>query len=34
VAGPDLDAVPSAFRILMTMLGVLIFVSLKDEDVV
>ncbi len=29
----DLDAVPSAFRILMTMLGVLIFVSLKDEDV-
>ncbi|MGH6845717.1 MAG: DUF2165 family protein [Methylocella sp.] len=28
----DLDAVPSAFRILMTMLGVLIFVSLKDED--
>ncbi len=30
----DLDAVPSAFRILMTMLGVLIFVSLKDDDVV
>jgi predicted small integral membrane protein len=30
----DLDAVPSAFRILMTMLGVLIFVSLKDEDAV
>ncbi|MGH6935368.1 MAG: DUF2165 family protein [Methylocella sp.] len=30
----DLDAVPSAFRILMTMLGVLIFVSLKDEDLV
>lgn len=28
----DVDAVPSAFRILMTMLGVLIFVSLKDED--
>ncbi len=28
----SLDAVPSAFRILMTMLGVLIFVSLKDED--
>jgi predicted small integral membrane protein len=28
----NLDAVPSAFRILMTMLGVLIFVSLKDED--
>ena len=28
----DLDAVPSAFRVLMTMLGVLIFVSLKDED--
>jgi predicted small integral membrane protein len=30
----DIDAVPSAFRILMTMLGVLIFVSLKDEDLV
>jgi predicted small integral membrane protein len=30
----DLDAVPSAFRVLMTMLGVLIFVSLKDEDLV
>ncbi|MGH6812259.1 MAG: DUF2165 family protein [Methylocella sp.] len=30
----DLDAVPSAFRILMTMLGVLIFISLKDEDLV
>jgi predicted small integral membrane protein len=30
----DLDAVASAFRILMTMLGVLIFISLKDEDVV
>jgi predicted small integral membrane protein len=28
----DLDAVPSAFRVLMTMLGVLIFVSLKDEE--
>jgi len=28
----DLDAVPSAFRILLTILGVLIFVSLKDED--
>jgi predicted small integral membrane protein len=28
----SLDAVPSAFRVLMTMLGVLIFVSLKDED--
>ena len=28
----DVDAVPGAFRILMTMLGVLIFVSLKDED--
>jgi len=26
--------VPSAFRILMTMLGVLIFVSLKDDDLV
>ncbi len=26
------DAVPSAFRIAITMLGVLIFVSLKDED--
>ena len=26
------DAVPSAFRILSTMLGVLIFVSLKDEE--
>ena len=30
----DFDAVQSAFRILITMLGVLIFVSLKDEDVV
>jgi predicted small integral membrane protein len=30
----DLDAVPNAFRVLMTMLGVLIFVSLKDEDLV
>lgn len=29
----DFDAVQSAFRTLMTMLGVLIFVSLKDEDV-
>ena len=28
------DAVPSAFRILATMLGVLIFVSLKDEELV
>jgi predicted small integral membrane protein len=28
----DFDAVQSAFRTLMTMLGVLIFVSLKDED--
>jgi predicted small integral membrane protein len=28
----DLDAVQSAYRVLMTMLGVLIFVSLKDED--
>ena len=28
----DLDAVASAFRVLTTMLGVLIFVSLKDED--
>ena len=28
----DLDAVQSAFRVVMTMLGVLIFVSLKDED--
>ncbi|MCI0600439.1 MAG: DUF2165 domain-containing protein [Beijerinckiaceae bacterium] len=26
------DAVPSAFRILVTMLGVLIFISLKDEE--
>jgi predicted small integral membrane protein len=26
--------VQSAFRVLMTMLGVLIFVSLKDEDLV
>jgi predicted small integral membrane protein len=26
------DAVPSAFRILSTMLGILIFVSLKDEE--
>jgi predicted small integral membrane protein len=30
----DIDAVQSAFRVLMTMLGVLIFVSLKDEDLV
>ena len=30
----DLDAVQSAFRVLMTMLGVLIFLSLKDEDLV
>ena len=30
----DFDAVQSAFRTLMTMLGVLIFVSLKEEDVV
>jgi predicted small integral membrane protein len=30
----DLGAVQSAFRVLMTMLGVLIFVSLKDEDLV
>ena len=29
----DLDAVQSAFRVLMTLLRVLIFVSLKDEDV-
>jgi predicted small integral membrane protein len=29
----DLDAVQSAFRVLMTMLGALIFVSLKDEEV-
>jgi predicted small integral membrane protein len=28
----DLDVVPSAFRILMTMLGVLIFVSLQDDE--
>ena len=28
----DFDAVQSAFRTLMTMLGVLIFVSLKDEE--
>jgi len=28
----DFDAVQSAFRVLMTMLGVLIFVTLKDED--
>src|SRR5271165_1053086 len=28
----DIDAVQSAFRVLMTMLGVLIFVTLKDED--
>lgn len=28
----NFDAVQSAFRILMTMLGVLIFVSLKDEE--
>src|ERR1700730_16678096 len=28
----DLDAVQSAFRVLMTMLGVLIFVSPTDED--
>jgi len=33
VAGADIDAVQSAFRVLMTMLGVLIFVTLKDEDV-
>jgi predicted small integral membrane protein len=26
------DAVQSAFRIALTMLGVLIFLSLKDED--
>ena len=30
----NLDAVPSAFRSPYTMLGVLIFVSLKDEDLV
>lgn len=29
---PTYDAVPSAFRILATMLGVLIFVTLKDEE--
>ncbi len=29
---PTYDAVPSAFRILATMLGVLIFVALKDEE--
>jgi predicted small integral membrane protein len=29
---PDWDGVPSAFRVALTMLGVLIFVSLKDED--
>lgn len=29
---PAVDAVPTAFRIAMTMLGVLIFISLKDED--
>jgi predicted small integral membrane protein len=29
----DFDAVQSAFRTLMTMLGALIFVSLKDENV-
>lgn len=28
----DMDAVQSAFRTLMTMLGVLIFLSLQDED--
>ena len=28
----DVDAVQSAFRTLMTMLGALIFISLKDED--
>lgn len=28
----DFDAVQSAFRILMTMLGVLVFVSLRDEE--
>jgi predicted small integral membrane protein len=28
----DWDGVPSAFRIAVTMLGVLIFISLKDED--
>ena len=26
------DAVPSAFRILMTMLGALIFISLRDDE--
>lgn len=29
---PGADALPSAFRIAITMLGMLIFVSLKDED--
>ena len=29
----DFDAVQSAFRTLMTMLGVLIFVCLKDEEI-
>jgi predicted small integral membrane protein len=29
---PSWNGVQSAFRVLMTMLGVLIFVSLKDED--
>ena len=28
------NGVQSAFRVVMTMLGVLIFVSLKDEDLV
>lgn len=31
-APSDAGAVPAAFRIAVTMLGVLIFVSLKDED--
>ena len=30
---PDFNGVPSAFRILLTMLAVLIFVSLRDEEV-
>lgn len=29
----DLDAVQGAFRVVITMLGVLIFVSLRDEEV-
>ncbi len=29
---PDWNGVPSAFRVALTMLGALIFVSLKDED--